>query len=63
MYCFDLFRVVVGAPLGNKTSSFRERNGYGSVYKCNSDSTRCQVIPIDDSSEYKLGEILNVKIK
>ncbi|KAJ7389997.1 Integrin, alpha 5 (fibronectin receptor, alpha polypeptide) [Desmophyllum pertusum] len=41
--------VVVGAPLGNKTSSNRERTRYGSVYKCSSDSTTCTVIRIDDS--------------
>lgn len=48
--------VVVGAPLGNKTSPFRDSrfNRYGSVYKCNTDSTKnCQVIPIDDSEPRK----------
>ena len=46
-----IFRVVVGAPLGNKTSPSRERDRYGSVYKCRHDSTNCEVIAIDDSGK------------
>lgn len=49
-------RVIVGAPFGNKTSGDTERTGYGSVYKCssNSQSNPCQVITIDNSSKYFL---------
>lgn len=44
--------VIVGAPFGNKTSGDTERTGYGSVYKCssNSQSNPCQVITIDNSN-------------
>jgi len=46
--------VVVGAPLGNRTSPTRERERYGSVYKCTTDSTkRCEVIKIDDREPAK----------
>lgn len=41
--------VVVGAPLGNKTSRSNERNRFGSVYRCRSGAPSCEVIEIDDS--------------
>lgn len=46
------FRVVVGAPLGNKTSRSNERNRFGSVYKCRSGAPSCEVIEIDDSGKW-----------
>lgn len=45
--------VIVGAPLGNKTSNSVERNRYGTVFKCHSDSTNCDVISLDDRDPEK----------
>ncbi|XP_078376331.1 integrin alpha-V-like isoform X2 [Oculina patagonica] len=48
-------KVVVGAPLGNKTAQtdkdFTERERYGSVYKCSTSDPKkeCIVITIDDT--------------
>ncbi|KAK2570479.1 Integrin alpha-8 [Acropora cervicornis] len=59
--------VVVGAPLGNKTSPSNERNRFGSVYRCRSGAPSCEVIEIDDSGkqvdiEEKTGQWLGATV-
>jgi len=56
--------VVVGAPLGNKTSRYSERDRYGSVYRCNPDTKKCEVIAIDDrdpETDYWNGQFVDIE--
>lgn len=49
---YTLFsRVIVGTPLGNRTSSSEEQDRYGSVYKCQVNSGQCSVINVDGSGK------------